>query len=66
MGAPGRHPSLLQVCRLPATAMPSIIVVDQTTEVADPLTVTVAEVATMAKAEEEALVIEEPGVIKDI
>ena len=51
---------------MPATAMPSILVVDQTTEVVDPLTVTVDEAATMAKSEEEALVIEALGVIIDV
>ena len=46
--------------------MPSLLVVDQTTEVVDPLAVTVEEVETMAKYEEEALVIEELGVIQDV
>ena len=51
---------------MPVAAMPYILVVDQTTEVVDPLTVTVEEMATMAKTEEQALVIEEPGVITDV
>ena len=41
--------------------MPTFFAVDQTTEVVDPLTVTVEEAETTAKAEEESLVIEEIG-----
>ena len=42
------------------------LLVEQTTSVVDPLAVTVEEMATIAKAEEEVLVLEEPAVIKDI
>ena len=45
--------------------MPSALV-EQTTSVVDPLTVTVEEMATIAKAEEDVLVLDEPGVIKDV
>ena len=49
-----------------ASATPPILVVDQTTEVVDPLTVTVEEAEIIAKAREEPLVIEEIGVIRDV
>ena len=39
---------------------------DQTTSVVDPLIAKVEEMAIIAKAEEEVVVLEEPGVIKDI
>ena len=46
--------------------MPTFIAVDQTTEVVDPLTVTMEEAEIIAKSEEEAVVIEDIGVVRDV
>ena len=50
----------------PAASLQPTLVVEQTTSVVDPLTATVEEMATLAKAEEEVLVLEELGVITDV
>ena len=46
--------------------MPGFIRVDQTTEVVDPLSVTMEEAEIIAKTEEEAMVIEDIGIIRDV
>ena len=39
---------------------------DQTTQVAGPLAATAEEMVTLAKAEEETAIIEEPGIVADV
>ena len=46
--------------------MLGFIRVDQTTEVVDPLSVTMEEAGTIAKTEEEAVVIEDMGFVRDV
>ena len=50
----------------PISVMPGFIRVDQTTEVVDPLSVTMEEAEIIAKTEEEAVVIEDIGIIRDV
>ena len=47
------------------SVMPGFIRVDQTTEVVDPISVTMEEAEIIAKTEEEAVVIEDIGIIRD-
>ena len=48
------------------SVMPGFIRGDQTTEVVDPLSVTTEEAEIIAKTEEEAMVIEDIGIIRDV
>ena len=48
---------------MPASSSQVEQIVEQTTQVADPPAVTVEEMVTIAKAEEEAAILEEPGIV---
>jgi hypothetical protein len=49
-----------------AASSQAAAIVEQTTQVADPPAVTVEEMVTIAKAEAEAVILEEPGIVTNI
>ena len=51
---------------VPAALLQAAPIVEQTTQVVDPPAVTIEEMVTIAKAEEEVAILEEPGIVNDI
>ena len=61
-----RAPSYPPPGAIPVSIVPGDVGTDQTTEVVDPQSVTVDQAVSMAKMEEEADVIEDIGLIRDV